>query len=477
LDFEEEMDEGTFWTYGLGARNYGSIWPDRTPQPEMWQMKKSAQPLSFRLLDADQGTVEVWNRSRFLNASHYVTTWTLTADADVVAFGELPLDVAPMDRKIVRIRLPHPQAVPGKEYRLTVSSVLAEDEMWAPKGYEVSWDQFELKAWNIPGVHQAVSGKVGLSEKNDSYVISGEGFSYTFSAVTGELVSAVVRGKEMMARPLKLNVWRAPIANEVDGWGGGSAGRVNAPGYSAVGHTSQILAAHYYAAGLDRMASHPIQVTAREAGDGVVVEVRTLALLGSEEKQLDAYISGRSYSGFEEAYRWTVAGDGTLTLHHKVNPQGTMPAWLPRLGLTLMLDKSLKQVEWHGRGPQASYPDRKSGYRLGIWHTDVASMYEPYLMPQDYGLRTDTRWVRMTDAFGCGLEFSMDQPFAFNAYDCTTDNLTKAVYQFDLQRGGDITLNLDYATSGVGDTARGILGAYRAYPTAYERTICIRPVK
>ena len=129
LDFEEETDEGTFWTYGLGARNYGSIWPDRTPQPEMWQMKKSTQPLSFRLLDADQGTVEVWNRSRFLNASHYVTTWTLTADADVVASGELPLDVAPMDRKIVRIRLPHPQAVPGKEYRLTVSSALAKDEI------------------------------------------------------------------------------------------------------------------------------------------------------------------------------------------------------------------------------------------------------------------------------------------------------------------------------------------------------------
>ena len=477
LDFEEEMDEGTFWSYGLGARTYGSIWPDRTPQPEMWQMKKSAQPLSFRLLDADQGTVEVWNRNPYLNASHYRTSWTLTGDDQVVASGEMPLDVAPLSRAVVRIPLRRPDAVPGVEYRLDISSVLAEDECWAPKGHEISWDQFELKAWNVARVHQAVSGKAGLSEKDASYVVSGEGFSYAFSTVTGELVSAVVRGKEMIAKPLKLNVWRAPIANEVDGWGGSSAGRVNAPGYSAVGHTSQILAAHYYAAGLDRMASHPIQVTAREAGDEVVVEVRTLALLGSEDKQLDAYISGRSYSGFEESYHWSVAGDGTLTLHHRVNPQGTMPAWLPRLGLTLMLDKSLDQVAWHGRGPQASYPDRKSGYRLGIWHTDVASMYEPYLMPQDYGLRMDTRWVRMTDASGCGLEFSMDQPFAFNAYDCTTDNLTKAVYQFDLQRGGDITLNLDYATSGVGDTARGILGAYRAYPALYERTLCIRPVK
>ena len=103
-------------------------------------------------------------------------------------------------------------------------------------------------------------------------------------------------------------------------------------------------------------------------------------------------------------------------------------------------------------------------------------MYEPYLIPQDYGLRTDNRWVRLTDATGLGLEFSMDSPFAFNAYDCTTENLTKAVYQYQLVRGGDITLNLDYATSGVGDTARGIFGAYRAYPSAYRHTVTIRPV-
>ena len=70
----------------------------------------------------------------------------------------------------------------------------------------------------------------------------------------------------------------------------------------------------------------------------------------------------------------------------------------------------------------------------------------------------------------------MDCPFAFNAYDCTTDNLTKAMYEYQLVRGGDITLNLDYATSGVGDTARGIFDAYRALPTAYSRTLTIRPV-
>ena len=475
LDFEEETQEGTFWTYGLGARTYGSIWPDRTPQPEMWQMKKSTQPLSFTLLDPEQGTVEVWNRSRFLNASHYTTSWTLTADADVVASGSMPLDVAPMERKIVRIPLTHPEAVPGKEYRLTVTSALAKDEIWAPKGHEVSWDQFELTAWNVPAKPVPATGKVRLAQDGKGITASGEGFAYRFDASTGELVSAVVDGKEMLSAPLKLNVWRAPLANELDGWNAGSGGRIDAKGYGTLG-SGQVLASHYHVAGLDRMSAIPIRVEAREAGDEVVIDVRDLAVTGYDNVQLDAYISGNTYNGFDETWSWRVAGDGSLTVHHKVYPQGNMPAWLPRMGVTLMLDKSLNQVEWHGRGPQASYPDRKSGYRLGIWKTDVEAMYEPYLIPQDYGLRMDSRWVRMTDGDGAGLEFSMDQPFAFNAYDCTTDNLTKALYQFDLQRGGDITLNLDYATSGVGDTARGILGAYRAYPTTYERILCIRPV-
>ena len=479
LDFEEETRGGTFWSYGIGARTYGSIWPDRSVQPEMWQLKKTTQPLCFLPVDPERGIVEVWNRNHFLNASHYKTCWTLTADEEVVDSGVLDLDVAPLGRQVVRIPLRRPAAVPGKEYRLNFSSVLAHDELWARAGHEVSWEQFELKSWNVPAAPVPASGKrVRLQEDGDRIVASGEGFAYGFDARTGALVSAVVDGRELLAEPLRLNLWRAPLANELDGWNGRSAGNARVRGYGSIGH-AQVLASHYYSAGLDRVSYVPVSVRASEADGEVCVNVRELALPGGaagRDGQLDAYISGRSYDGFDETFAWRIDGDGTLTLKHHVNPQGQMPAWLPRIGLTLSLDKSLRHVEWYGRGPQASYPDRKSGYRIGIWKSDMDAMYEPYLIPQDYGLRTDNRWVRLTDASGAGLEFSMDGLFAFNAYDCTTDNLTKAVYEYQLVRGGDITLNLDYATSGVGDTARGILAGYRALPTAYDRTVTIRPV-
>ncbi len=480
LDFEKETDEGTFYTYGAGARTYGSIWPDRTPQPEMYQMKKSTQPLCFKLLDARTGTIEICNHLSFVNASVYNTTWTITEDNDIIASGTLALDLEPSQTKAYTIPYTKPQIKPGKEYRLNISSTLSKDEIWAKKGYEVAWEQFELSDWNLPAAIPAKpAGDVSVKTSDGKIIASGNGFSYAFDAVSGELCEMIVDGKSLLTEPLKLNVWRAPLANELDDWNTYSSRAAQANkqiGYGSIGHTNT-LASLYYTAGLDNVGFNPMSVNARAVDGSVYVDVREIALFGTgKEQQLDAYVFGRSNDGIESIYSYRIDADGTITVHHHINPQGEMPAWLPRIGVTMSLNGALNNVEWYGRGPQASYPDRKSGYRIGIYQTNVEDMYEPFLIPQDYGLRTDNRWVRFTDTQGLGLQFSADEPFAFNAYPFTTENLTKSVYQYQLQKSEDITFNLDYATSGVGCTARGIFDAYRAYPMGYDRTITIKPI-
>lgn len=480
LDFEEETQDGTFYSYGIGARTYGTIWPDRTPQPEIYQIKKSTQPLSFSLLDATGGWIEIWNRNHFLPSDHYETIWTLTEDEDVIASGVINSAVEPLGRGSVQIPLKMPaQRKPGKEYRLNISSRLASDEIWAPKGFEVSWEQFELKDWNIPA-EPAVSpaGTVVLKRTDDEIIASGDDFEYAFDAVTGELKRMNVAGKAVLTAPMKLNVWRAPLANELDGWNSWSMGSTgNKPGYGSIGHSS-VIASAYYSAGLDQLEFIPTSVNAREVGDAAYIDVRELVAFGAGvEKQLDQYIFGRSITGFESVYSYKITADGAITVNHLVNPQGSMPGWLPRIGVTMSLSGDLREVEWYGRGPEASYPDRKTGYRVGIYRDNVDDMYEPYLIPQDYGLRTDNRWVRFTDSEGFGIEFKgIGDYFNFNAYPFTTENLTKAVYQYQLHKSDDITLNLDYATSGVGCTARGIFDAYRVYPQGFERSFVIRPV-
>lgn len=479
LDFESEADGGTFWSYGIGARTYGAIWPDRTPQPEMWQFKKSVQPLSFRLLDEDGGVVEVWNRSNFLNASHWKTTWTLMADGEALASGELSLDVPAMSRSCVEVPYSRPASLEaGKEYRIDISSVLRSDELWADAGFEVSWNQLELTGWKAPEVPSAVvSGSVEITEGEDFIEVSGADFTYSFDKATGALASMSVDGRQLLRSPLVANFWRAPLANELDSWNSRSVTSSVLNGYGSIG-APMAIASMYYSNGLDRVERTAVSVSGRLVGGKACIEVVETDGFGSGEmRRQDTYVFSQSRNGFTGRFTYMVDGDGTITLHHTLNPDGTMPEWFPRVGLTLTVDGSLENAEWYGRGPQANYPDRKSGYRIGVHGMAVSDMYEPYLIPQDFGLRTDNRWLRLTDGDGRGLEFSMDSPFNFNASHFTTENLTRAVYQYQLHAVEDITLNLDYADSGTGDTARGIYDAYRVYPAAWDRTVTIRPLR
>ena len=173
---------------------------------------------------------------------------------------------------------------------------------------------------------------------------------------------------------------------------------------------------------------------------------------------------------------YSISSDGVIVIDHTIIPDGDQPQWLPRVGVDFILDPSVSNVEWYGRGPQENYPDRKSGYSTGIYRSTVDEMYEPYLIPQDYGLRTDNRWVRLTDNKGKGIEFSGSRLFNFNAYPYTTENLTRSVYTYQLKKSDGITFNFDYATSGVGCTALSVFPEYRVMPQRYDFRITLKPV-
>lgn len=178
LDFETETTLGSFFSYGIGARTYGSIWPDRTVQPEMWQMKKSVQPISISWLDAGNGWIEVWNRSHFLNSSYYRTKWFLEADGTVLDEGELDLRVAPLSKAKVQIPFKKPVIQAGAEYRITFSSTLRNKECWAPAGFEVAWDQLELPWHREKEVETVSISPVSLEQEKGQILISGTDFKY-----------------------------------------------------------------------------------------------------------------------------------------------------------------------------------------------------------------------------------------------------------------------------------------------------------
>jgi len=462
LDFEELIEDGEFFSYGIGARTYGSIWPDRRPEPEMLQFKKSAQPVKAKLVSAEKGEVEITNRYLFTDLSELNTTWILQADNEIIQKGEMSVSLKPQEKKIVVIPFKKPEIRPGVEYRFLISFRQKEKKPWADAGYEIAWDQMELPWYQQAQIiKKPSSGSIKVNEENGELFVTGKDFVYTFNKSTGTLSSLKFQGKELIKEGARMNAWHAPLANETDEWTMKSANmKHKVEGYG------NMAATEWYSSELDRQQFYLDNFRwEKQNDDTVLIEVKNVLVLGNQK------------GAFMNHFRYRIDGSGEMKIEHTIIPNGDMPSWLPRIGTAWILDKSLENVQWYGRGPEENYPDRKSGYKTGIYKSTVKEMYVPYLIPQDYGLRTENRWVKMIDGNGTGLEFKGNKLFNFSAQPYSTENLTKALYTYQLHPFDGITFNFDYATSGLGDTPRSVFTQYQVMPQRYDFIMTVRPVK
>jgi beta-galactosidase len=395
------------------------------------------------------------------------------ADNEVIEEGDIQFTTGPQQKQIVTIPYKKPNIVPGKEYRIMVTSTLKEKQVWADAGHQVAWDQLELTEWNLPAVPEKLSASNINAEENDKLIkISGNGFCYIINKETGNLDQIEVDGKSLLKEPVTFNLWRAPLANEFDSW---NAFRVNGGYNDGYGNMVSTL---FYTQGVNQLRIRPSQIELTHNEHETTVTVHQLVQVGaSSYGQLDLYIQGVQLAGFSLDYTYRFYDDGTVKIDNQASPQGKLPELLPRIGFTTSVMNSFDNITWYGRGPEENYPDRKTGYPVGVWTKSVADMYEPYLLPQDHALRTDIRYVKLLDDAGSGVQISMNEHFNFNAYQFSTDNLTKSQYTYQLQPQTDCyTLNLDYNTTGVGCTSIYVLDEYRVKPAPYNRTITIKPI-
>ena len=292
---------------------------------------------------------------------------------------------------------------------------------------------------------------------------------YIINKENGNLEQIVLDGKPVLKEPLTFNLWRAPLANEFDEWDAMRVSGSNVEGFGSM------VATLFYSKGLDHPHIQLADIQLSQTAYATQVRVRQLVRVGAPSfEALDPYIQGIVMAGFTLDYTYSFYDDGTVKIHNHVSPQGKFPELLPRVGFTTSVSKDFDLLTWYGRGPEENYPDRKTGYPVGVWSRNVADMYEPYLLPQDHALRTDLRYLQLKDKEGRGLQISMNELFNFNAYQFTTDNLTKSQFTYQLQPLADrYTFNLDYATTGVGCTAVYVLDEYKVKPVPYDREMTI----
>ncbi|MFM9131716.1 MAG: beta-galatosidase, partial [Actinomycetota bacterium] len=116
----------------------------------------------------------------------------------------------------------------------------------------------------------------------------------------------------------------------------------------------------------------------------------------------------------DHATKRTVAADGAVHFRHTVRVPAHLDD-LPRVGVSVAVPSRFVHLRWLGDGPHECYPDRRSSAMRSVWASDPDEL--PYLVPQEFGLRTACDWLELVDpATGDALRFtSTGAPFHASA--------------------------------------------------------------
>ncbi|HEX9019491.1 MAG TPA: beta-galactosidase small subunit, partial [Anaerolineaceae bacterium] len=173
---------------------------------------------------------------------------------------------------------------------------------------------------------------------------------------------------------------------------------------------------------------------------------------------------------------YTFRGADVL-LHAHIRPIGDLPN-LPRIGLQWSLPRRFDQFWWHGRGPLETYPDRKQGMRLGLYHAPVDALFTPYGRPQENGARTDVTWAACLDDTGAGLLVA-GEGVTVSAQRLTAADLEAAGHLHQLKPRDEIILSVDFQHAGLGNAScgPGVLPKYTIPPREASFSLRLRPVR
>ena len=381
------------------------------------------------------GEFELWNRYDFTYADEFDCRWELVRDGRVANGGTFDLPhLAPHERVRERFDLGEIGVDDSAECFVNVYFSLKSDTAWAKKGWVVARDQIAVNGRRRPAAAPAAAKPV-FAQDGKTITATIGGTKAVFCRRSGTLCELVMNGRTILRDPApgvvagpRLTCFRAFTDNDI--WLRGRD--VNSPG-------------SFYSSGLVQMRYHARPAKVGDSSLAFTVEV-----------------TGSKSAGFTHEAEWTFGEDGSVAVRSTVTPHGTMPPALPRLGLSLVLDKSLENMRYYGRGPRENYVDRKTASFVGIYDSTVADQFEPYVRPQDNGYKCDVRWAEFKSADGYGVRFSASEPLFVQALHYAAEDMEFARHRNHQQRfraplvpRDGVCLNLDIRQLGLGGASCG----------------------
>lgn len=439
-DFGDRPNDHTFCMNGI-------MFPDHSPKPQYFEVKKVYQNAGIRLLD--NGEVEIFNKRYFKCLCDLDVKVSLWADGKEVDSYFMPgMKIEPRKAKSFALKFDAAKFKADKEYFVKVQLLLKKDMPWAKKGYVQMEEQMLLKEAVKAAllVDAAKGGKVAVKEnKADATTeITGDGFAIAFNNNTGVL-DHVVYGETTVfekGSSMSLSAFRAPVDNDIWAWN------------------------RWFALGLYDLKDEVLSFVSKKNNDGTVVLqyiVRTQAKHpGTRIKNEDNSFTvkdgdrelGDNEFHFVSNRIWTIYPDGSVELNSSVTGSDAN-VMLARIGYLMQLPSELSNYTYYGRGPWNNYNDRRTGAFIQQYSSTVADQFVHFPKPQDMANREEVRWAALTNKAGNGVIFVKTGTLSTTALPWNDVELTEAAHPYQLPASSGTWLHLDAKVNGLGGNSCG----------------------
>lgn len=371
--------------------NNGIVSPDRQLNPHAEEVRYQLQSIWTTLTDSLRGELEIYNEHFFTSLDAYDLHWTLSSDGRPLRGGTMALPhIAPQSKGSLSLPLTPLPPNKGETLTLELSYRLRHTEGILSAGSEVAHEQFVLRSEYPPITFKPSTeyGALNLEERDRRYIIiENDHLRLDINRATGFIARYEVGGRTLLSEGAELmpNFWRAPTDNDM-----GAKCQVN----FAAWRTPEMKLLDLKA----KQESH--------------TSIKVQALYDMPEVQARLTLE------------YLIGSDGTIVYEQTLAAtEGAQISGLFRFGLRLKMPQEYDHIDYFGRGPGESYPDRKKSLPLGHYHQKVADQFYPYIRPQETGGKADVRFFRVVDQGGFGLEFRAEYPLQASALDRAREEL------------------------------------------------------
>ena len=417
-DHGETMHDANFCMDGL-------VYPDRTPHTGLKEYKNIYRPARIVSVDQKAGTIVLQNYMNFVDLKDYVDiAYEINCDGEVIYRGtaEIKDSISPFERGTIKVELPVPNQ--GKCY-LKLFYYQKYSTNMLDAGFDLGFDEVPLvnaDGRNQKAVawlqHEKKENQIIQVEEDNRYLyLNGASFQYVYNKIKGTFAELTVDGKQLLDRPMDINIWRAPTDND------------------------RKLKLEWMRAGYDRVVTRAYETQYRVDEQKVVIHTPISLAAKALQKVLDI-----------DAV-WEISNGGEIRVNMSVKKDMEFPE-LPRFGLRLFLNAEFQDAAYYGIGPEESYVDKCRCGSHSLYEAKVKDLYEDYIKPQENGSHTDCDYVTLASE---NMLFAAVSPkaFSFNASVYTQEELTTKKHNFELEECGSTVLCLDYAQNGIGSNSCG----------------------